>query len=165
MELPAVEVAGSYADFVFLLEDGTYLHFEFQSTYNEKDLVRFAGYDLRLYERDGRRVITVIIYTANVRQAADGISIGSLVYNPQRVMMGEYDGDTIYRGLAAKIEAGQDILYLAFSSALSSTYESSLMAANELKEKGIFLEPPKVAIWGGKELFVKDPDGNTILIL
>ena len=35
----------------------------------------------------------------------------------------------------------------------------------ELKQKGVTLDPPKVAVWGGKELFVKDPDGNTILIL
>ena len=35
----------------------------------------------------------------------------------------------------------------------------------ELKQKGVELDPPKTAGWGGKELFVKDPDGNTILIL
>ena len=35
----------------------------------------------------------------------------------------------------------------------------------ELKQKGVELDPPKIASWGGKELFVKDPDGNTILIL
>ena len=36
----------------------------------------------------------------------------------------------------------------------------------ELKAKGISLEPPKTVPWGGeKELFVKDPDGNTVYIL
>ena len=35
----------------------------------------------------------------------------------------------------------------------------------ELKAKGVELDPPKTAVWGGKELYVKDPDGNTILIL
>ncbi len=35
----------------------------------------------------------------------------------------------------------------------------------ELKEIGVELDPPSVAVWGGTELFVKDPDGNTILIL
>ena len=35
----------------------------------------------------------------------------------------------------------------------------------ELKQKGVSLDPPKTAVWGGKELYVKDPDGNTILIL
>jgi catechol 2,3-dioxygenase-like lactoylglutathione lyase family enzyme len=36
---------------------------------------------------------------------------------------------------------------------------------DELLKKGLTLDPPKTAAWGGKELFVKDPDGNTILIL
>ncbi len=35
----------------------------------------------------------------------------------------------------------------------------------ELKQKGVALDPPKKAVWGGMELYVKDPDGNTILIL
>lgn len=35
----------------------------------------------------------------------------------------------------------------------------------ELKQKGVSLDPPKTAEWGGKELYVKDPDGNTVLIL
>lgn len=35
----------------------------------------------------------------------------------------------------------------------------------DLKGKGVELDPPSVAVWGGKELFVKDPDRNTILIL
>ncbi len=50
VDLPAVAVTGSAADFVFLLEDNTYLHFEFQTTYNASDLLRFAGYDIRLYD-------------------------------------------------------------------------------------------------------------------
>ena len=35
----------------------------------------------------------------------------------------------------------------------------------ELKQKGLSLDPPKTAVWGGKELYVNDPEGNTILIL
>jgi hypothetical protein len=138
VELPAVEVTGAAADFVFLLEDGTYLHFEFQTTYNEKDLIRFAGYDIRLYERDSRRVITVIIYTANVKDAADGINIGSLVYSPQRVLMKEYDGDSIYRELTAKIEAGQDItdtdmLNLTFLPLMTHTIDSGELAVKSVQ--------------------------------
>ena len=35
----------------------------------------------------------------------------------------------------------------------------------ELTRKGLTLDPPVVASWGGKELHVKDPDGNTLLLL
>lgn len=35
----------------------------------------------------------------------------------------------------------------------------------ELKEKGVVLEPPTKAVWGGKELNFLDLDGNKILLL
>ena len=35
----------------------------------------------------------------------------------------------------------------------------------ELKNKGVDLEPPTIAIWGGKELLFNDLDGNKILLL
>ena len=39
VELPDVKVKGSSSDFIFLLEDNTYLHFEFESKYNKEDLI------------------------------------------------------------------------------------------------------------------------------
>ncbi|MFZ5966937.1 MAG: VOC family protein [Bacillota bacterium] len=41
---------------------------------------------------------------------------------------------------------------------LDSTYE-------QLKSKGVELEPPAVAVWGGKEINFKDPEGNNITLL
>ena len=35
----------------------------------------------------------------------------------------------------------------------------------ELIQKGVELDPPVTASWGGKELSLRDPDGNKILIL
>ena len=35
----------------------------------------------------------------------------------------------------------------------------------ELKANGVELDPPKTADWGGQELVMKDPDGNTIIVL
>ena len=35
----------------------------------------------------------------------------------------------------------------------------------ELKQRGVKLDPPITASWGGKELFVTDPDGNVTLLL
>jgi hypothetical protein len=148
VELPAVEVTGSSADFVFLLEDETYLHFEFQSASNKNDILRFAEYDIRLYKRDGRRVITVIIYTADVKQADDGINIGTLVYNPQRVMMYEYDGDKTLAELAAKIEAGQDItdvdmLNLVFLPLMRHSVERGELAAKSVQLAQRIPDPTK----------------------
>lgn len=35
----------------------------------------------------------------------------------------------------------------------------------EIKTKGISINPPKKADWGGLELSLKDPDGNIVMIL
>ena len=35
----------------------------------------------------------------------------------------------------------------------------------DLTKKGIVLDPPKMASWGGKELMVIDPDGNKLLMV
>ena len=55
-------------DVVFLLDDDSYLHFAFVTGHNSKDaMLKSAGYDIRLHERDGRDVYSVIIYTADVK--------------------------------------------------------------------------------------------------
>jgi hypothetical protein len=33
------------------------------------------------------------------------------------------------------------------------------------KNPGVILDPPIIAVWGGKELSVKDLNGNNILLL
>jgi hypothetical protein len=138
VELPVIEVGGGSADFVFLLEDGTYLHFEFQTTYNKKDLIRFAGYDLRLYERDGRRIVTVIIYAAGVKQAETELNIGSLTYRPEIINMEDYDGDVIFAELAAKINAEAeitdvDMLNLVFLPLMRNTLNRDELAISTIK--------------------------------
>ena len=109
VELPVIEVSKSAMDFVFLLEDDTYLHFEFQTAHSKQDLIRFAHYDLRLFERDGRDVQTVIIYSADVKRPPDGLRIGSLTYAPDVIMMGDYDGKATYAALSEKIRSGGEL--------------------------------------------------------
>lgn len=35
----------------------------------------------------------------------------------------------------------------------------------EFKAKGLSIQPPITAVWGGKELPLNDPDGNKVLLL
>jgi len=138
VELPDVVVKGSSTDFIFLLEDDTYLHLEFQTTYNKDDLIRFAAYDLRLYARDGRRIITVVVYTADVEAADVELDIGSMVYRPGKVMMVDYDGNKIYRDLRKKIKAGldltdEDMLNLIFLPLMKHTIPRDELAKNSIK--------------------------------
>lgn len=109
VELPDVKVSQSSSDFIFLLEDNSYLHFEFQTKYSKKDLIRFSNYCLRVYERDRRKIQTVIIYSSEVRKVADRLDIGALVYTPINIMMYKYDGNEIYRNLETKLRENQDL--------------------------------------------------------
>ena len=138
MELPVVEVSGSGGDDAFLLEDDSYLHYEFETGYHKESLIRYAGYDLRLFERDGRIVRTVVIYSSDVKEAPPPLCIGSLTYNPDVILMGDYDGREIYAQLDAKIKAGQeltdvDMLNLTFLPLMRHSIPRQELAANSIK--------------------------------
>jgi hypothetical protein len=138
IEFPVIEVKDSGTDILFLLEDDTILHFEFQTTYSKEDIIRFAKYDLRIYEREGRLVITIIIYVSGVEEADTELRIGSLVYKPEKIMMADYNGNTIYAELDKKIKAGQeltdvDILNLLFLPLMKTNIPRAELAVNSIK--------------------------------
>lgn len=108
IELPIADVSKNTMDFVFLLEDNSYLHLEFQTKFNNNDLLRFIRYDTRLFERDGRNVHTVVIYSSEVKTASASLNIGSVVYMPDIVMMDDFDGAAILAGLEAKAQADEE---------------------------------------------------------
>src|SRR5271166_9908 len=58
-ELPRLDVHLQQLDRVFLLEDTSLLHMEFQARYLLIDLVRFGQYDFSLFDAYGRLVRTV----------------------------------------------------------------------------------------------------------
>jgi len=95
---------------VFLLEDNTYLHLAFVTGHDSKQaMLKCVGYDTRLYERDGRLVHTVMIYTADVKNKPNALNIGTLTYDPDVILMSDYDGNTIFTELENKIKSGQDL--------------------------------------------------------
>ena len=109
-ELPTLEVSGGAADIVFLLTDDSYLHFAFETGHNSTGaMIKSAGYDLRLYERDRRLIHSVIIYTADVKIKPNGLHIGKLAYTPDIILMGAYDGNSIFSDLESKLEAKHDL--------------------------------------------------------
>ena len=108
-ELPKIEVAGGAADMVFLLEDDTYLHFAFETGHNVGAVAKCLSYDVRLFERDGRAVHTVIVYTSEVKTKPHELRFETLRYYPDVILMNGYDGNIIFKELKAKIKAGQDL--------------------------------------------------------
>ena len=107
-ELAVVSVQRSEMDCVFRLEDGSYLHLEFQST--PADLTRFLLYDAHLYDRDRAAVRTWVLYTGGIDHAPDRIDADSLAYRVRNVFMASHDGDAVRRRIAGTIEARGTIL-------------------------------------------------------
>ena len=147
-ELPIVTVGGSSTDLVFLLMDDSYLHFAFETGYRKEGLIKNAGYDLRLYERDRRLVHTVVIYTANVGKRSEGLNIGSLTYNPDIILMGEYDGNIVFTKLEKKIKSNLeltdvDILNLVLLPLMKHTIPRHELAENTIKLANTIPDPTK----------------------
>ena len=137
VELPVVEVKEKSTDALFLLENDRYLHLEFQSSYSKKDLGRFAIYDLLLYERDGRQIDTVVIYSSDVQTAETSLDTGTLSFNPQTVMFADYDGNVIYKELEEKLESGQELSDIDLLNLIFLPLMKTDMPKGELAEKSI----------------------------
>ena len=147
-ELPEVKVGGGGTDMVFLTDEDKYLHLGFQTDRRDDDVIRHLNYDSRLMQRDGREVVTVIIYTADVAEAPAGINGETLAYNPHIVLMANYDGNTIYGDLNAKIEQGQaledkDILNLLFLPLMKNTIPRAELATRSVEMAKTIADPTK----------------------
>ncbi len=60
-EFAEIETHDDYMDLNFRLEDGTILHLEEETHLSEDDLIRFAHYDLRLWQRYKSQVHTIVL--------------------------------------------------------------------------------------------------------
>ncbi len=94
--LPVVEAREKRLDFVFLLEDGSLLNLEFQTTVPANLLRRMAFYGARIVERQGRDVHTAIIYSGRIKGAPNLLQKGSLTYQVTNVYLKTLDGEAEY---------------------------------------------------------------------
>ena len=139
--LPVVEAAEKRVDFVFLLEDETLLHLEFQTTVPEELLRRVAFYGARIVERHNRDVNTAIIYSGRVDNAPDLLQKGSLTYRVTNVYLKTMDGDAEYDRMKAKNEGGealdeadlQKLIFLPLMKSKKPEAEMAIQAAELAK--------------------------------
>ena len=109
---PAVTAAETHADNPFLLEDGTLLILEYESTATEDDFLKYAGYvtnALRRLRKEGikaARVVVAVIYTGDIIDTASEFDVGALRVKVEQVYLSRFDTEAIHEGLKAKIDAG-----------------------------------------------------------
>ena len=90
-------------DNTYLLEDGSIIHLEFQTTISNDDLYRFMVSDAVLANKEKRPVNTIVIYSAEISSAPYSLDLGSLYYKVDNHYMIEFDGDLIYNEIVEKI--------------------------------------------------------------
>jgi uncharacterized ferredoxin-like protein len=112
-EFAKIETNLELLDLNFMLEDGSILHLEEEAEISVSDLIRFASYDLKLYNRyRDNRIRTIILCIKGYTDSTAGFNCGSLGYNSTVVDMSKKDGKKKLEELKAKIENKEKINYL-----------------------------------------------------
>jgi hypothetical protein len=89
---------------VFLLEDASLLHLEFQASYLWEDLIRFAEYDLGLHRQHRCDVVTAIFYGPAVTRRPPPLHLRTLRFRPHLVLLGRRSGTQALRRLRAQVQ-------------------------------------------------------------
>ncbi|MEQ8199554.1 MAG: hypothetical protein ABRQ27_16390, partial [Clostridiaceae bacterium] len=145
-ELKNIDIKTNQMDYLFHVEDGSYLHFEFQTTNKKEDLSRFLYYDTSLYCKHRRKIKTVIIYSADIEDVETKIDGGSIKYLTKAFYMKSLDGDERLEYLRKKIHKGEhlsdeDIVNLTFMPLMRSKDDKSTRTmqcidlTNNIKDK------------------------------
>ncbi|MGL5675004.1 MAG: hypothetical protein ACRDDX_01170 [Cellulosilyticaceae bacterium] len=120
-ELVVLESKNMFMDYTFLMEDDTYIHFEFQTTNKGiADLRRFRAYEALLSHQTGKDVITYVIYSGDIINPKDSHQTGISEYRVKTISMASKDGDEVFNTIIDKIQLGkdlttQDIIELTFT--------------------------------------------------
>lgn len=165
-ELLEIQTQKNINDWVWLAEDNTYIHFEFQSYYDKKDLVRFMRSDALLYTKEMKPIRTIVVYSAGIKDTITTIDAGSIQYRVEAFYMSNLDGDKTYEELKTKIESGipltkQDLMCIVFLPMMknsvdkSTRIEHSALLASKISASD---EQAQVVsmLWLLAEKFVKD---------
>lgn len=116
-----LEASALNMDYCFLMEDDSYLHFEFQSTDKGKsDLRRFRVYEAILSHKTGKEVFTYVIYSGGITSPQVVMDTGFSQYRIRGITMADRNGDQVLKALKLKLDLGQpltngDLMGLTFT--------------------------------------------------
>ncbi|MDS1002658.1 DUF4351 domain-containing protein [Clostridium sporogenes] len=128
-ELVVLETKNMFMDYTFLMEDDTFIHFEFQTTNKGKiDLRRFRAYEALLSYQTAKDAVTYVVYSGNIKNPGNTLETGINEYKVNSISMADKDGDKIYNDIVEKIKLGkyitkQDIISLTFTPIMGGNME------------------------------------------
>lgn len=102
-ELIHLDLQKLFQDFNFIMEDGTWKHFEFQST-NEglAGLKRFRAYEALTSYQYGVIVETYVLFSGNIRNPMIEFTEGCNTYRIKPIIMRQKDADQLLESLEQK---------------------------------------------------------------
>ena len=139
-ELVVLESKNLHMDYTFLMEDDTYIHFEFQTTNkNVSDLRRFRAYEALLSHQTGKDVVTYVIYSSNIINVNDTLETGINKFKVNTISMASKNGDDVFKNVSDKISKGislskDDIISLSFSPIMGGQVSKLERILNSRKE-------------------------------
>ena len=120
-EIVVLEALNLHMDYTFLMEDDSYIHFEFQTTNKGKnDLRRFRVYESVLSLQKDKDVTTYVVYTGNIKNAKDTLETGINKYKVKSIFMSDKNGDLVVEELEKKVKnkehiTKQELIALTFT--------------------------------------------------
>ena len=120
-EIVVLEALNLHMDYTFLMENDTYIHFEFQTTNKGKsDLRRFRVYESVLSLQKDKDVTTYVVYSGNIKNAKDTLETGINKYKVKSIFMSDRNGDLIVEELEKKVKnkehiTKQELIALTFT--------------------------------------------------
>ena len=109
-ELVQIELHRQSQDFNLVTEDGTWIHFEFQST-NEgiKGLKRFRNYEATAGYYHNVSIITYVLYSGKIKNPMTEFTEGINTYRIKPIIMQNEDADRLLEKLEEKVKCGEII--------------------------------------------------------
>lgn len=120
-EIVVLETKNLHMDYTFLMEDDSYIHFEFQTTdKGSLDLRRFRAYEALLSHQTNKDVETYVIYSNGIATPMDRLDTGINTYKVNAITFVDQKVDELFNEIMDKINSGieltkQEIISLAFS--------------------------------------------------
>ena len=129
-ELVQVEIHKQYQDYNFVMEDGSWKHFEFQSKDEGiEGLKRFRNYEATTSYQHKVSVTTYVLYSGKIKHPVTEFSEGINTYRIHPIIMQNKNADELLKRLEEKVKNGElltkaDLVPLSLTSLMGG--ESSL---------------------------------------